>query len=394
MAQQQQQQAQRMAEERNQAMLMQQQYLQQQQTMRATQKKKDPPVFAGRSDEDLDLWLFSTEEYYSEYQDEMDDPMSSTFVNMVSSNLGIDAMSWYRELKMTTEAPITWAVFRKRIKERFQDSDFQYKALSKLHDMRFAGSQSDYTSKFDQILNQLNVDLPEIVKRWFYQQNLRAETSAHISTHVPTDLAETIDLAQRFEDAKASMPRSKNDAPPVPKKDKSAPEKKREGPKDKTVTCHNCGQPGHYSPQCPMRKPTPAQQGTVAGCPVSIFVDNGASFNAVSPAKARSLELPVVEHDQPLRLRLGSNQSTTIPRRTTRLTIRVGSDFAPYSTDAYVLDIPEAHDVLLGMPWLSTQNPDIDWPSRTVRPRSPYKPDLWRSGAGTFRESSTVVADK
>ncbi|DAZ97683.1 TPA: hypothetical protein N0F65_009684 [Lagenidium giganteum] len=165
---------------------------------RATQKKKDPPVFAGRSDEDLNLWLFSTEEYYSKYHDEMEDPMSSTFVNKVSSNLGIDAMNWYRERKMTTEAPITWAIFRKRIKERFQDLDFQYKALSKLHDMRLSGSQSDYTSKFHQILNQLDVDLPEIVKPWFYRQILRAETSAHISTHVPTDLVETIDLAQRF----------------------------------------------------------------------------------------------------------------------------------------------------------------------------------------------------
>ncbi|DAZ98093.1 TPA: LOW QUALITY PROTEIN: hypothetical protein N0F65_005255, partial [Lagenidium giganteum] len=274
---------------------------------RTTQKKKDPPVFAGRADEALDLWIFSTEEYYCEYKDEMEDQMSSIFVNMVLSNLGIDATSWYRELKTTAKAPITWAV----------------KALSKLHDMRFSGSQSDYTCQFHQILNQLDVDLPEIVKRWFYQQNLRAE-SLHISTHVPTDLAETIDLAQSFEDAKASMSRSKNDVPPLPKKDKSLPEKKRDGSKEKTVMCHNCGQPGHHSPQCPMWKPTPS----------------------VAPKKLDSL-----------------------------LTLRVGDEFALYKTNAYVLDIPEAHDVLLGMPWLRTGIPDIDWPSRTVRHRSPPKPD-------------------
>ncbi|CAK4618447.1 unnamed protein product [Aphanomyces euteiches] len=129
MAQQQQQQA----HQNQQAMLMQQQYMQQQQTLfaqmqqqmqqvqqtqqfqqvmlqqkqapqqamsqaantskRASPKKKDPPTFSGRPEEDLALWIFSTEEYYDDYKEEMQDVSSSTFVTMVSANLGPDAMN-------------------------------------------------------------------------------------------------------------------------------------------------------------------------------------------------------------------------------------------------------------------------------------------------------------
>ncbi|KAE9299145.1 hypothetical protein PR003_g23071 [Phytophthora rubi] len=41
-----------------------------------------------------------------------------------------------------------------------------------------------------------------MVKRWLYQQNLRPDTSSHISQNIPLTLLETIDHAQRFEDAR------------------------------------------------------------------------------------------------------------------------------------------------------------------------------------------------
>ncbi|KAG9405400.1 hypothetical protein AC1031_004508 [Aphanomyces cochlioides] len=330
---------------------------------RTSPKKKDPPTFSGRPDEDLALWIFSTEEYYDDYKEEMRD-----------------------------------------------------------YDLRFSGSQSGYTSKYLQLLNKVEVELPEIVKRWFYQQNLRAETSTHIFTNVPADLAETIELAQRYEDAKAAS-KPKNEVQPTHKKAASSNDNKNGAEKPKVVKCHACGEPGHYAPQCPSkshsagatkkkldslvgRRPTRltrdatpgstlylssqpdvdesvellmaqsssffcylAQFGTVGDAQLSIFVDSGASLNAVSPAASSRLGLQVIEHDKPLRLQLGSSQSTTIPRRVTSLTLRAGKDFPPYTTDAFVLDVPEGHDMLLGMPWLRAQNPDIDWTSREISPR-------------------------
>ncbi|KAF4027719.1 hypothetical protein GN244_ATG20656 [Phytophthora infestans] len=40
--------------------------------------------------------------------------------------------------------------------------------------------------------------------------------------------------------------------------------------------------------------------------------------------------------------------------------------FAPYTTDAFVMEIPEGKHVPLGIPWLVEANPDIDWKSRAV----------------------------
>ncbi|POM78686.1 Hypothetical protein PHPALM_3757 [Phytophthora palmivora] len=39
----------------------------------------------------------------------------------------------------------------------------------------------EYSTKFIQILSMSLIDMPEIVKHWFYQQNLRADTSSYVA---------------------------------------------------------------------------------------------------------------------------------------------------------------------------------------------------------------------
>lgn len=50
-------------------------------------QKKDPPVYECKTNEDLELWIFATEEYYASSRVLMDAD-SSHFVTMISSNLG------------------------------------------------------------------------------------------------------------------------------------------------------------------------------------------------------------------------------------------------------------------------------------------------------------------
>ncbi|GMF18551.1 unnamed protein product [Phytophthora fragariaefolia] len=50
-------------------------------------RKKDPPVYEGKISEDLELWIFATDEYYASSRAHMD-AGSSEFVTMISSNLG------------------------------------------------------------------------------------------------------------------------------------------------------------------------------------------------------------------------------------------------------------------------------------------------------------------
>ncbi|OWZ01387.1 hypothetical protein PHMEG_00027236 [Phytophthora megakarya] len=108
------------------------------------------------------------------------------------------------------------------------------------------------------------MELPEIVKRWFYQQNLRADTNCHISQNIPSTLQEAITHAQRFEDARSARPTESsasnstlsNKKQPVSKP--SVPAAATTAPVSAKVTkspivCHRCGQPGHIAPACPER---------------------------------------------------------------------------------------------------------------------------------------------
>ncbi|KAG3190377.1 hypothetical protein PC128_g11384 [Phytophthora cactorum] len=238
--------------------------------------KADPPKFHGRADEDLELWLFAIEEHLSGYARERDS-CDSRFVDMVAPFLGPDAMSWYREFKnILGDRPRTWFLFKQQIRIRFRDSDFEFKLLSKLHDLQVTGTQLKYTSKFLLLLSQSSLELPEMIKRWFYQQHLRGDASSHISQNVPTTLQETIEHAQRFEDArKLFKPRSnqnqkqnKKDATLPPSRPDNAqgairsnskkgkPSSGSSQPKTQgfVPTCHSCGVVGHIAPACPDRQ--------------------------------------------------------------------------------------------------------------------------------------------
>ncbi|KAF4034659.1 hypothetical protein GN244_ATG13403 [Phytophthora infestans] len=168
--------------------LLQQQVLHAHVSAQKPQKRKGtPPQFNGQSSDDLELWLFSSEQYYSHYSEEM--------------------QTGYRDFKISLgDQPATWTIFKQRIRERFRDADFQHKMLSRLHNLRWSGSQQANTTKFLHLLSQLDCELPEVVKRWYYQQNLRSDTSAFVSQNVPSTLKEVIELAQRFEDFRATIP--------------------------------------------------------------------------------------------------------------------------------------------------------------------------------------------
>ncbi|KAG3085288.1 hypothetical protein PI124_g18415 [Phytophthora idaei] len=104
-----------------------------------------------------------------------------------------------------------------------------------------------------------------MVKRWFYQQNLRADTNTHISQNVPTTLQETIEHAQRFEDARKPAPSqgsggssrnnngksSANPTAPSDESKKAKPARRHDPEFIKNATCNICGNKGHIAPDCP-----------------------------------------------------------------------------------------------------------------------------------------------
>ncbi|KAE9058239.1 hypothetical protein PF010_g31071, partial [Phytophthora fragariae] len=62
---------------------------------RGEHKKKDPPVYEGKFGEVIELWIFATEQYYTNKRHLME-AESSDFVTLISSNLGKSVLNWYR----------------------------------------------------------------------------------------------------------------------------------------------------------------------------------------------------------------------------------------------------------------------------------------------------------
>lgn len=99
------------------------------------------------------------------------------------------------------------------------------------------------------------------------------------------------------------------------------------------------------------------------------FIDSGASINVVSPSflEDHSLEDLVHEHDASLSLTMANDKTETVQKKTIELSVRI--DGLEYSTAEFlVLPVPANRDLLLGMPWLKSVNPQIDWVTGEIRP--------------------------
>ncbi|POM75660.1 Hypothetical protein PHPALM_7205 [Phytophthora palmivora] len=106
----------------------------------------------------------------------------------------------------------------------------------------------------------------------------------------------------------------------------------------------------------------------------STFIDSGATINAVSPnfCSRPAFDKFIVDIHDVIEIRVANKQGFKVHRRTIRLSLTLGG-MDSYTADFLVLHVPEGQDILLGMPWLEAVNPDIDWVSKSVSRRQPWK---------------------
>ncbi|POM81603.1 Hypothetical protein PHPALM_405 [Phytophthora palmivora] len=155
--------------QQQQQVYFQQQMVQHQVTSQRLQKKKgNPPIFNGVPSDNLDLWLFSTEQYYADYQLDMANN-TSDFVNLIFANLGPSSnhvsVNVFATLISSTSCCLRCTTFDGQVPNRWtrHDSSIYYR-------------------------NQMKT----------YQRNLRSKTSAFVSQNIPDTLQRAIELAQRF----------------------------------------------------------------------------------------------------------------------------------------------------------------------------------------------------
>ncbi|KAK1928732.1 hypothetical protein P3T76_015835 [Phytophthora citrophthora] len=291
--------------------------------MSGEQRKKDPPMYEGKYGEDIELWIFATEQYYASRRELMEAD-TSDFVTMISSNLGKSVLNWYRafiaECEGTNVQP-TWSLFKGRLRTRFRPKDFEYDLRERMFRLKQNETIHDYVSKFQDLLSQTELSISELEKRFFFQNGLREETARN----------------------------------------------------------------GHISPDCTQPKRTEANrymQGAVYAIleaeaqafktddqkrPVTIFIDNGSSLNGVTEELVKKLELDVTEGDM-MQVDLGYDQVVHRPRRTVEMSLQLPG--FPLTTGTFqVMPVPEGKDIVLGMMWLREQNPDIDWNTGQIAPR-------------------------
>ena len=107
--------------------------------------------------------------------------------------------------------------------------------------------------------------------------------------------------------------------------------------------------------------------GTVRGRSCRVLIDSGASDVFVRRAWVTQNRIPMVTGD-PFRIMMANGATNKTTQRLRGEALTLGS--MEVTLDGIVTDLDEKFDIILGQPWLTRENPDIDWAARVVKDRT------------------------
>jgi hypothetical protein len=96
---------------------------------------------------------------------------------------------------------------------------------------------------------------------------------------------------------------------------------------------------------------------------VRILLDSGASHDFIAAHLLDRLSIPA-DRDAQLSVRLGNGDQQDGSFKVPRLSYRINSY---KNTRGFIVTQLSQYDIILGKPWLSAVNPQIDWASNVVR---------------------------
>ena len=103
---------------------------------------------------------------------------------------------------------------------------------------------------------------------------------------------------------------------------------------------------------------------TVNGIPCRALIDSGASRNFISTSFTRSNHVTLQKLPHPLRVRLANGSLSATNLELTNAAIACGPSYV-YTSDLIATPLKE-FDIILGKPFLSQVQPDIQWSTNTV----------------------------
>ncbi|OWZ13069.1 hypothetical protein PHMEG_00013676 [Phytophthora megakarya] len=305
---------------------------------------------------------------------------SSDFVTLISSNLGKSVLNWYRAYIADCESlnvHKTREQLKIQLRTRFRPKDFECDLCEHKFHLKQKEAIHEYVPKFQDLLHDTELGINEMEKRSFsimdYVKKPRRRSMKKVLVRYkrlqksPLTLGLHITQGNHREFRLSHLIEKKLQVLPKQEPANRFEEKAKKDDWTKTAKCNNCGEIGHISPQCKKPKHNESKRyisGSVYAIlevevlayknedqqtNVSVFVDNGSSFNGVTEGFVKKLELEVTEHEL----------------------MQVYLDSIKYILE----NLPsypcsEKKDIVLGMVWLREQNPDVNRKTFQIKPRN------------------------
>ena len=102
--------------------------------------------------------------------------------------------------------------------------------------------------------------------------------------------------------------------------------------------------------------------GKIGRCPAALLIDSGASYNFIADSYIAKHRLTTTLINGPT-IQLADGNLYNVTRQLTG-TVRIGAYIGKLT--AYALPLQCSYDVILGTPWLTANNPMIDWRQRSI----------------------------
>ncbi|KAG8386544.1 hypothetical protein BUALT_Bualt03G0159400 [Buddleja alternifolia] len=157
--------------------------------------KRSKVEFPSFNGEDLRGWLFRAEQFF-----EVDETPMETRVRLAAIYLEGKALQWHQNFMRTRsdKRMPNWGEYVTALQDRFGSFLFE-DPMSELMNLRQIGAVKEYLDKFDELLN--NVDLNESYAVSCFLPGLKSEIEVQVRMFKPKNLQEDVSLAKLQEQA-------------------------------------------------------------------------------------------------------------------------------------------------------------------------------------------------
>ncbi|KAJ2823094.1 hypothetical protein IWW50_003928 [Coemansia erecta] len=98
----------------------------------------------------------------------------------------------------------------------------------------------------------------------------------------------------------------------------------------------------------------------IAGHPCIALFDSGCTSMVASPQLVKLAKLTTTRPKKPMNMTLADKSKVTITRVLNNTEVKVGTTSGDYN----MVVAPIKYDMIIGLPWITTNNTNVDWDKR------------------------------